>query len=197
MTKKNSLFAGRDEGAFNWTCLASLIETAKLNTFNPQAYLADVLTARQRLAYEGARVRFAEARCITRAPGVRRISVVPKASTFHEIGYGVGRSGGAALCSHSGNGARFGNRNLSRLQSQAAQTESVQQSLARFVAPSGSTLKKSRLATLNLDVQRADVSLWLALREWLTGVRKSSHKGTFPVSGQGSRRSLTKTTIKR
>jgi hypothetical protein len=44
MTKKNSLFAGHDEGAFNWACLASLIETAKLNRLNPQAYLADVLT---------------------------------------------------------------------------------------------------------------------------------------------------------
>ena len=44
MTKKNSLFAGHDEGAFNWACLALLIETAKLHHLNPQAYLADVLT---------------------------------------------------------------------------------------------------------------------------------------------------------
>jgi hypothetical protein len=44
MTRKNSLFAGHDEGAFNWACVASLIETAKLNGLNPQAYLADVLT---------------------------------------------------------------------------------------------------------------------------------------------------------
>jgi transposase len=44
MTKKNSLFAGHDEGAFNWACVASLIETAKLNRLNPQAYLADILT---------------------------------------------------------------------------------------------------------------------------------------------------------
>jgi hypothetical protein len=44
MTRKNSLFAGHDEGAFNWACVASLIETAKLNQLNPQAYLADVLT---------------------------------------------------------------------------------------------------------------------------------------------------------
>jgi IS66 C-terminal element len=42
--RKNSLFAGHDEGAFNWACVASLIETAKLNGLNPQAYLADVLT---------------------------------------------------------------------------------------------------------------------------------------------------------
>jgi transposase len=44
LTKKNSLFAGHDEGAFNWAVVASLIETAKLNQLNPQAYLADVLT---------------------------------------------------------------------------------------------------------------------------------------------------------
>jgi len=44
MTRKNSLFAGHDEGAFGWACVASLIETAKLHQLNPQAYLADVLT---------------------------------------------------------------------------------------------------------------------------------------------------------
>jgi transposase len=44
LTRKNSLFAGHDEGAANWACLASLIETAKLHQLNPQAYLADILT---------------------------------------------------------------------------------------------------------------------------------------------------------
>ena len=34
--RKNALFAGSDEGAENWACLASLIETAKLSV-NPQA----------------------------------------------------------------------------------------------------------------------------------------------------------------
>jgi hypothetical protein len=38
------LFAGHDEGAENWACIASLIETCKLNGVDPQAYLADVLT---------------------------------------------------------------------------------------------------------------------------------------------------------
>ena len=41
---KNSLFAGHDDGAVNWACLASLIETCKLNEVDPQAYLADVLS---------------------------------------------------------------------------------------------------------------------------------------------------------
>src|SRR6201987_3920142 len=43
LTRKNSLFAGHDEGAANWACLASLIETCKLHQLNPQAYLTDVL----------------------------------------------------------------------------------------------------------------------------------------------------------
>src|ERR1700733_659246 len=40
----NSLFAGSDEGGENWACLASLIETCKLNRVNPQAYFTDLLT---------------------------------------------------------------------------------------------------------------------------------------------------------
>ena len=44
LSRKNSLFAGHDEGAANWALLASLIESCKLNSVDPQAYLADVLT---------------------------------------------------------------------------------------------------------------------------------------------------------
>src|SRR3954451_13195959 len=44
LTRKNSLFAGSDEGAENWAMLASLIETCKLNGVNPEAYFTDVLT---------------------------------------------------------------------------------------------------------------------------------------------------------
>jgi hypothetical protein len=44
LTRKNSLFAGSNEGAENWAMLASLIETCKLNGVNPEAYFADVLT---------------------------------------------------------------------------------------------------------------------------------------------------------
>src|SRR5580658_770030 len=44
LNRKNALFAGHDEGAANWACIASLIETAKLNGVEPQAYLADTLT---------------------------------------------------------------------------------------------------------------------------------------------------------
>ena len=44
LNRKNALFAGHDEGAENWACLASLIETCKLNGVDPQAYLTDVLT---------------------------------------------------------------------------------------------------------------------------------------------------------
>jgi transposase len=44
LNRKNALFAGHDEGAANWACIASLIETAKLNGRDPQAYIADTLT---------------------------------------------------------------------------------------------------------------------------------------------------------
>jgi hypothetical protein len=43
LNRKNSLFAGHDDGAENWACLASLIESAKLHAINPQVYLADIL----------------------------------------------------------------------------------------------------------------------------------------------------------
>jgi len=44
LTRKNALFAGSDGGAEHWAVLASLIETAKLNGIDPQAYLTDVIT---------------------------------------------------------------------------------------------------------------------------------------------------------
>ena len=43
LSRKNSLFAGSDEGGASWANLASLIETCKLNSVNPQAYFADLL----------------------------------------------------------------------------------------------------------------------------------------------------------
>ncbi len=44
LNRKNALFAGHDQGAENWACIASLIETCKLNGVDPQTYLTDVLT---------------------------------------------------------------------------------------------------------------------------------------------------------
>jgi len=44
LNRKNALFAGSDQGGENWAMLASLIETCKLNSVNPQAWLPDVLT---------------------------------------------------------------------------------------------------------------------------------------------------------
>jgi transposase len=44
LNRKNALFAGHDQGAENWACIASLIETCKLNGVDPQSYFADVLT---------------------------------------------------------------------------------------------------------------------------------------------------------
>jgi hypothetical protein len=40
-SRQKSLFAGRDEGGENWACLASLVETCKLNKVNPQVYLTN------------------------------------------------------------------------------------------------------------------------------------------------------------
>ena len=44
LNRKNALFAGHDQGAENWACIASLIETCKLSGVDPQSYFADVLT---------------------------------------------------------------------------------------------------------------------------------------------------------
>jgi transposase len=43
MGRRNSLFSGNEGGARSWALLASLVNTAKLNDVDPQAYLADVL----------------------------------------------------------------------------------------------------------------------------------------------------------
>ena len=44
LSRKNSLFAGSDEGGANWAHVASLVETCKLNGVEPHAYLTDLLT---------------------------------------------------------------------------------------------------------------------------------------------------------
>lgn len=43
LNRKNALFAGSDDGGDHWAVIASLIETAKLNGADPQAWLADTL----------------------------------------------------------------------------------------------------------------------------------------------------------
>lgn len=45
LNRKNSLFAGHDEGAQNWARLASLIGTCKLNGIEPFAYMKATLEA--------------------------------------------------------------------------------------------------------------------------------------------------------
>lgn len=44
LNRKNALFAGSDGGGEHWAIIASLIETCKLNSVDPQAYLADVIS---------------------------------------------------------------------------------------------------------------------------------------------------------
>jgi hypothetical protein len=44
LTPSRCRFAGSDGGAEHWAILASLIEPAKLNSTDPQAYTASVIT---------------------------------------------------------------------------------------------------------------------------------------------------------
>jgi transposase len=44
LNRKNALFAGSDGGAEHWAVIASLIETCKLNSVDPHAYLAATIT---------------------------------------------------------------------------------------------------------------------------------------------------------
>ena len=45
LQRKNALFGGHDEGAHGWARIASLIETCKLNSVDPLAYLTATLEA--------------------------------------------------------------------------------------------------------------------------------------------------------
>jgi transposase len=45
LTRKNSLFAGHDEGALSWARIASLIATCKLNGIEPYAWMKATLEA--------------------------------------------------------------------------------------------------------------------------------------------------------
>ena len=44
LNRKNALFAGSDDGGDHWAIIATLIETAKLNAIDPQAWLSNTLT---------------------------------------------------------------------------------------------------------------------------------------------------------
>jgi len=44
LSRKNALFASGDHGGERWTCIASLVETCKMNGIDPQRYFTDVLT---------------------------------------------------------------------------------------------------------------------------------------------------------
>ncbi|CAL4867898.1 IS66 family transposase IS292 [Asticcacaulis sp. MM231] len=43
ITRKNALFAGSDGGGRTWATIASLIQTAKMNGVNPQAWMTQTL----------------------------------------------------------------------------------------------------------------------------------------------------------
>jgi transposase len=43
ITRKNSLFAGSDGGGRTWATIATLLQTAKVNSVDPQAWLTQTL----------------------------------------------------------------------------------------------------------------------------------------------------------
>lgn len=43
ITRKNSLFAGSDGGGTTWATIATLLQTAKMNSVDPQAWLTQTL----------------------------------------------------------------------------------------------------------------------------------------------------------
>ncbi|TBC01062.1 transposase domain-containing protein, partial [Rhizobium ruizarguesonis] len=43
ITRKNSLFAGSDGGGRTWATIATLLQTAKMNAVDPQAWLTQTL----------------------------------------------------------------------------------------------------------------------------------------------------------
>jgi transposase len=45
LNRKNSLFAGSDEGGDNWAVIATLIENCKLRGINPHTWLTATLTS--------------------------------------------------------------------------------------------------------------------------------------------------------
>ena len=57
MTRKNFLFLGSDEGGLRAAHIYTMVESARLNGLNPQAYLADVI---DRMAKGWPRSRLAE-----------------------------------------------------------------------------------------------------------------------------------------
>ena len=57
MTRKNFLFLGSDEGGRRAAHIYTIVESARLNGLNPQAYLADVI---DRMAKGWPRSRLAE-----------------------------------------------------------------------------------------------------------------------------------------
>ena len=83
LSRKNSLFAGRNEGAEHWAAVASLIGTCKLNGVKPQRCFTDLLT---RLVNGWPRARIDE--LVPRAgPTQQRLTVNPRPSGSRTFAY--------------------------------------------------------------------------------------------------------------
>jgi hypothetical protein len=70
--RKNYLFAGSDAGGRRAAALYSLIESAKLNSLNPQHYLADVLARNSALGTWAYRPYMPSAVCPVCSSRIRR-----------------------------------------------------------------------------------------------------------------------------
>ena len=89
LNRKNALFAGSDQGAEHWAMLASLIETCKLHSVNPEAYLTDVLT---RLVNGWPNKRSPNSRLGAGCRTVIAPSSRSRVATVHRLHYGSGCS---------------------------------------------------------------------------------------------------------
>ena len=90
VTRKNYLFLGSDEGGRRAAAIYTIVESAKLNGLNPQAYLADVI---DRLAKGWPRSRLAELMPWTWA--ATRAAEAPVATTAVSIGSAINSAAAA------------------------------------------------------------------------------------------------------
>ena len=104
LNRKNALFAGHDAGAENWACLASLIETCKLNGIDPQC-LSHRRPDQARQPVAGSADRRVVAVGVDRRRQQRRAGRVTDAFAYAELDEilrGAGRTGAIGMSAIDG-----------------------------------------------------------------------------------------------
>jgi transposase IS66 family protein/transposase IS66-like protein len=90
ITRKNSLFAGSDAGARRWAIANTLIQSCKLNSIDPLAWLIDVL---QRIVSGRTKNhKFAHTAAVELAPTVHHLRHVTVATTVYLYPLSSGQS---------------------------------------------------------------------------------------------------------